>query len=1207
MKDSKNIGALRLDQKKEDGKFQEEGFRMHSTVWRFVVRILAISILGCAPFAFSQSGNASINGAITDPSGAVIQGAKVELTSKDTKATSTFTSDVNGFYSFRNVLPGSYQLTVTAPSFGRYVQDGILVRVGYPIRQNVQLKLETSAQSVEVAADASALNFENAELRGSIDPQVIEEVPLLVSGSIRSAANFASLLPGVVRGTGDASGAHVNGGQSQTGIVVLDGISLYNSSGTPGLTGAILDFPQSPDLISEFQVLTSNYDAQYGSASGVTVEHVKSGTNSFHGTAYEFNRNTSFNSIPWGIPADQKPVDIENDFGGNFGGPLKLPFWKSEDHRTFFFANFEAFRIRGALTRPTISIPSLAERQGDFRDWVDPNNNNALIPIYDPATHLQFMGCDGLTPNVICSTDPRLQNSLATQWFQFLPTPTSPGPVNNFLAPAQPAFLGTDAYSITEKIDQYLGSKDHVSEMFYYKSLPRTTFSSLPATISNSGTSYKRTSVLRVNWDHTFSPNLVNHVGFGFQDDKFYGGGIDGKFADKLPQIPGVASHIYPPQINFGDGFSGFGTGAGDPNLQPWLAPSWIVNDAVSMTRGKHTISFGGEMRFTQNSLISLGQQSGVFNFGRGETSLNNTGGSPIASFLLEQVDSAQTNFYTSTKIDARAKSFALFVGDTWRVTSKLTISPGLHWEVDPPPYEANNHFSYFDPTLPNPGAGNLPGAIAFAGSGSGKSGRRYPENTWYGAIAPRIGVAYAMTAKTVIRSGYGLFYDVANMPGWASGISQDGYNATARFNSSQNGTQAAFVLSAGLPSNHPVPPNLVSTFDNGQSTAVYRARTANRLPYGQQWNLTIEHQFTGRDYVSASYVGTKGTRLLSQIAPINVVNPKFLSLGLQLNDVFQPGDTVLDGVPAPFPGFATALTQCDPTVAQALLPFPQYCNSIPGLNENKGSSTYHALQVKAEHRFSKGLWALLSYTNSKLITNADNGESLLNPVYFSPFQVSRNRSLALEDVPQALNIAYSYELPFGRGKTWLNQGGILNAVVGGWTFNGVYRIQSGIPFQISSSTCDIPAQFIKFCSPALLPGVPLYLQSPTHFDRNKPVLNPAAFEPSASFVFDALTNPRFYTGSGPRVQHFRQPGYSDFDIGLGKSIHVTERFTFQLRGDAFNLLNAHHFNSVGAFIQSSGLGGSAFTTDVANPDFGKWNGSVSSPRNIQVSARVSF
>ena len=606
-------------------------------------------------------------------------------------------------------------------------------------------------------------------------------------------------------------------------------------------------------------------------------------------------------------------------------------------------------------------------------------------------------------------------------------------------------------------------------------------------------------------------------------------------------------------------------------------------------------------MRFAQNSPTFLGGQSGSFGFAPGETGiLGVNSGSPIASFLLEQVDSASTTFYTSTVIDARTKSFSLFASDTWRVTPKLTISPGIHWEVDPPSLDANDRFSYFDPNLPNPGAGNLPGAIAFAGDGSGRSGRRRPEDTWYGGIAPRIGVAYALAPKTVIRAGYGIFYDNANMPGWDGGITQDGYNSTSVFGNSMGGMQAAFVLSNGLPSNHPVPPNLVPTFDNGGVAPVYRLRNGNRLPYTQQWNLTVEHEFSGNDYVAVSYVGTKGNRLLSQIDPTNAINPSYLtSLGAQLNDEFQPGQTVLDGVPVPFPDFATVMTGCAPSVAQALLPFPQYCNNIRARNENEGASIYHGFQLKAEHRFSKGLWALLTYTNSKLITNADAQESTYNGAVFSPFEKQRNRSLAIEDVPQALNIAYNYDLPFGRGKMWMNGGGLSNAVFGGWTFNGVYRVQSGIPFQFSSSNCNVPGQLAASCIPGLLPGAAPFAQSIGNIDVSKPLFTASSFEPAASF--------NFYTGNGPRVQDFRQPGYSDFDIGLQKEVHLSERLTFQVRGDAFNIFNAHHFNTVGISIQSSGLGGSAFDTDVAGTTFGSWNGAVTSARNIQVSGRISF
>ena len=1175
----------------------------------------------CATLARAQSSNASVEGQVTDPNGAAVVGAKVELINKGTNATATFTTDSDGYYTFRNVVPGIYQLRVNNEGFKEYLQDGMEVRLGYPIRQNVQLNLGTNVTSVNVNADASALNYENAEIRGSIDPKIIQEVPLLVAGSIRSAGNFASLMPGVTRGAGDVTGAHVNGSQSQTGVTILDGISLFNSSGIQGLTGAVLDFPQSPDVISEFQVLTSNYSPQYGgSAAGVIVENVKSGTDVYHGTVYEYNRNTAFNATPWGQASKGK--DIENDFGGNIGGPIKLKGFTSGTHSTFFFVNFEGFRIIGGLNRQVLSLPTPQEQKGDFSDWKDSNGN--LIPIYDPATtranpsynpnlptsstnlpylRNQFMGCNGNQPNVICATDPRLQNSLAMQWFKYLPTLTNNNPLNNYLAPPTPNFLGTDAYTFTEKIDENIGQNDHISEMFFYKYLPETTFTTLPVEISNSGTSYKRTSVLRVNYDHTFNPRAVNHFAFGYQNDKYFGGGINGNYANDLPQIPGAASHAYPPQILFGSsGFTGYGTGQGDPAIQPWLAPAYIANDIVSLTRGRHVISMGADYRAATDNPTFLTNQSGQFNFNATETGLLGiNSGSAIASFLLGAVDSAAVTYYSTNVIDAKSKSVAVFIGDTWRITPKLTADLGLRYEVDPPTVEANNIFSYFDPTEPNALAGNLPGAVAFAGYAPQYV--RHPENTWYGGVAPRIGLAYAITPSTVIRSGYGIFYDAAYMPGYDGGITQDGYNTYAVFNNSLGGLEPAFNLADGIPQTFPIPPKLAPTIDNGQNTPIYRPKTANRLPYAQQWNLTVEHQFTTSDYISLSYIGNKGTRLLSQLSPLNVINPSYLSLGSKLYDTFAPGQTVLDGVQEPYPNFATSLTGCAPSLAQALTPFPQYCNQIFGRNENQGNSTYESFQLKAEHRISNGLWALLTYTNSKLLTDADANENGGETGVVSPYQAFRRKALALEDVPQALNLAFSYALPFGVGQRWMTQPGIANTLIGGWTLNGVYRVQRGIPFVITSSNCNIPSQIAAQCLPALLPGAKPFLNSlgGPNF-TTEPYLNVASFEPAGSF--------NYYTGAGPRVQNFRQPGYSDFDMGVQKVFHITERVTFQLRGDIFNIFNAHHFNTVGVSNTngySSGTGGSAFVTDVASPSFGTWNGTVTAPRNIQVSGRISF
>ncbi len=1192
---------------------------MHFRFFRNLMPIIACLSTLCAPLALAQNSNASLSGTVTDQSGAAVPGAEVTFTADGTGAVQKFVTGSGGLYSFPNLVSGSYQLQVTANGFDQYVQKGIGVRVGIALRQDVALKVGSTTQEVQVSSNASVLNFDNGELRQGISPEAVQTVPLLVAGAIRSSANFITLLPGVAVGSGTPGSGQtqINGAQAQTGETILDGISTMNPSGDRGVTGAVLDFPQSPDLISEFQVLASSYQPQYGTTLGpIIIESIRSGTNQFHGTVFEFNRNTALNAAQWGV--GQASHDIENDYGGSIGGPAKVKYLWSSRNRTYFFVNFEQFKVSGAVTQPTISIPSVQERGGDFTDWLDGNGN--LIPVYDPATtranpnynasqpvsstnlpylRNQFMGCNGNTPNVICSTDARLQSSLANAWFKLLPTPTSSGATNNYLAPAGPSsalsYLETDAYTLTEKLDEYVGDKDHYSAVIYYKRTQPTTFTSLPVEISDNGLAYKRTWVFHGNYDHTFSETLLNHLGIGYHDDKYYGGGIDGPYASQLPQIPGVASHQYPPVITFSDGFSQFGTGEGAPALQPWLAPAFIVNDMLTRVKGRHTLSFGGEFRKLGNNYYNLSGQSGTFAFARGETGLLGiNSGSPIASFLLEQVDNGTAAFRSVTRVQGRFSTTALFINDAWKATPKLTVNLGMRWEVDPPQSEADNHLSYLGINTPNPGAGNLNGAILFAG----KTGPRHPEDTWYKGFAPRFSLAYAIDPKTVVRGGYGIYFDMEDMPGTDSGVSQDGYNATPNFGSSVGGLQAAFVLSEGLPQNFTPPPMLVSTIDNGLNPAIYRPVSANHLPYAGQWNLTVERELGGNSYASVSYVGTKGTRLLSSLYPLNAVNPTQLALGNSLYDTFSPGQTELDGVPVPFTNFADTMEGCAASVAQALTRFPQYCGGITGRDENRGNSTYNALQIKVEHRLSQGLWVLGSYTNSKTITDSDNAQTggATQQAVISPYFVHRNKSLAVNDIPQILALSTNYELPVGRGKQFVaNSGTLVNMLVANWRVSGVFQAQSGIPFFIVSSTCNVPSQFSEACLPALLPGAKPFAQSKSGFNVNNPLLNVNSFEPPTAF--------NFYAGSGPRVANFRQFGYNNIDFGLSKTFAIGERVTFELRGDAFNLMNWHHFNGVGTYNAST----TAFSNDVASPTFGEWNGTVTNPRNLQVQGRISF
>ena len=327
--------------------------------------------------------------------------------------------------------------------------------------------------------------------------------------------------------------------------------------------------------------------------------------------------------------------------------------------------------------------------------------------------------------------------------------------------------------------------------------------------------------------------------------------------------------------------------------------------------------------------------------------------------------------------------------------------------------------------------------------------------------------------------------------------------------------------------------------------------------------------------------------------------------MGQQLYDEFQPGQTELDGVPIPYNGWTEQMTGCAPTVAQALVPYPQYCSALFGRNENAGSSNYHSMQLKAEHRFSKGIWALASYTVAKLLTSTDSvqpdatmwGGNAYGAI--SPFERKRNKALALNDVPQTFSLAMVYELPFGRGKPFASSTGPADRLISGWQLGTILRITAGVPFLFRSGNCNVPAQFVAGCLPAVLSGAnPFAQKKDGSFDPNLPLFDKTAFEPADSF--------NFYLGQGARVSNYRGFGYHNQDLNLLKNTRITERVNLQFRFEFFNIFNWHTYTSRGG---EDGLAGnfSAFDTDISSPNFGIWNGSVSAPRNIQMGMKLQF
>jgi hypothetical protein len=1189
-----------------------------------VEAIFLLVLLSVPTLLRAQGLNGEISGTVIDPSGASIPNAELMLRDLSTGIQIKTKSAEDGLYAFPNLLRGTYDLRVSAPGFEDFEQKGILVNLSSTLRVNVTLALGSNMQKVEVSASASALNFDNAQQSGSISPETIEELPLIVAGHARSAVSFARLLPGVASG-GDEDrlnfNTRINGGMNEADEAVLDGASIMDGLlSQNGIEMAVTGHPFSPEAIQEITLDTSNYDAQFGSTgSSVTIAITKSGTDSWHGDTYELLRNTALNSREWG--QSNRPKDLESDFGGNIGGPIKIPwfFWTGRQ-KTYAFANYEGFRQVGGVTAPIVSIPTMQERQGDFSDWP--------FPIYDPATtsinpstgavtRQQFMGCNGNTPNVICPTDPRIVNSLAPGWLKYLPAPDLPGVLNNY-TPPKPPRGGTNGNSTTfdVRVDHYVGTADHISVVSHYYGSFGNNTTVLPnkqiAQESFYEPSYNFAN--RINWDHTFTPTLLHNLNIGYNDA--YGVDLcsDAPYAGAVPQIPGVINHTFPPTIGLGE-FYGYGCNFRDSTSRP----TYLINDRMTWVKGRHTIGFGEDYRALQYNAGNLGNQSGTFNFSRLNTGLPGvSSGNEIASFLLGYVDNASMAVQTLTNQYARAKALGLYVSDTWKFTRKLTLNYGLRWDVSTPSKEKYDNVSFIDPGKPNPDAGNLPGSLVFAGTKAGPGaslGRAYPEGIWYNGFAPRVGFAYALTPKTVFRAGYGIFYNELIYPSWNGGIASgtDGFNSSILFSSTNGGITPALLLQDGFTKETlPAPPPFFTQgYDNGKVPGLYREFNGDKPPYMQQYNATLEHQFTNNFYITSAFVGNKGSRLMSTIAPINVLNPSLLSIGPRLNDVFQPGQTSLDGVSIPYPNWVQQMVQCPPTVAQALLPYPQFCSNIDSSSEFAGKSSYNSLQLKAEKRFSHGLWMLTSYTWSNYLSTGSDvqTEELLatgESGVISPFQRQRNKSPDSQDVPQVLSAALVYQLPFGKGQRFVNHGGLVGKAVQGWQLSTIFHASSGLPVWFRNSDCTIPGQFAMGCVPAILPGANPLAQSKGSFNPREPLFNASAFEstgrlPGPSGVLG--TNEDIYSpGVGPRISNIRGFGYRNNDFGLQKITLITERVKLELRAEFFNLWNWHVFSQGTTWGQSG-----AFTTDLASPDFGLVTGNVTAPRNIQLGAKIVF
>ncbi|HET6180445.1 MAG TPA: TonB-dependent receptor [Candidatus Sulfotelmatobacter sp.] len=1166
---------------------------------RAVVRSLAsVSIaIVFLSIANAQQNQGSIAGNVTDPSGALVAGAKLTARSQFTGTVYEAVTTSAGFYRFPNVNIGTYDLSVIASGFKTTILTGIVVQVATTSAVDVKVTTGTVSENVTVLADAPTVESESADIGTVVGSKQIEELPLPLGSTVqnmRSPESFVYLAPGVV-GPGSDSGnggtfeSKISGGQNYGTEVLLDGASMTRSE-----NGSSFDeTAPSVDALSEFKVLTSTVPAEFGQTTGgVESFNTKSGTNKYHGNLYEIFRNEDLDANTWGNnyflsqnPADRNPfrtpLDKQNDYGGTLGGPVVIPHIYDGRNKTFFFFSWEQYRQHVGGTQ-TSTIPTTAELGGDFSATLNTSNVLGTNPcdgtpiyegeIFDPSTTQTVGGVECRTAFMnepgnggLNAVPTNLFSTVGQNLLSYYPAPQNSSLLNNYVFPFSYPILST---TTTFRIDQNISQKSKA--YFTYSSRENVRISTTPEW--NNAAGYGRnqffgTHYIRFGYDYSFTPSILNHLNLAYNrtNSKNVGAGVafgGGADWDAKLGITGASGRMFPAIAPGEASIAGFGDNvAGDT-----IDNGFRLADTVSWIRGRNEFKFGFEGWYQQYSPLNFQNTSGSFNFGRGQTAgtsaTSNLSGNGVASMLLGTLNSANVTAYAS---QARWLStyYAGFFQDTLKLMPTLTLTLGLRYDVDMPRKEANGDTSNISLTQPNPGAGNLPGVLVFAGKGAGRNGNVNETwaNTWKKDFGPRIGFAWSpsvFNGKTVIRGGYGIIYGNLQYADFG-GFGRTGFQANPAFNSI-NGFDPALQIDSGLPA-YPPPPNLDPSQLNFAGPQ-YIDPTYGRPPMIQNWSFEVQKELATDFILDIAYVGEHSQNLRSNYDAVNALNPKYFSMGTALLEPIGSQTAVAP----PYAGFPSSAI-----VAQALVPFPQYFGfNTDGQLENLGQSTYNALEVQLKRRFRNGLNLLASYTWSKTLTNADSALPFFATLHQggapqNVFNKQGDKAISNQDLPQNFVISYVYDLPFGKNKKFLNKGGVLDRVVGGWAIGGIQRYESGQPIAFACAT-GVPAfpGCIRFDQ---VPGTQIVSSawSSGHFNPiSDSMFNPGAFDdPNSSANLTARGSYAF--GTMPRVNGaVRMAPYLDEDFNLIKRTKITEGSDMQLQVNAYNVFNRHIWNRPG-------------------------------------------
>jgi hypothetical protein len=1130
---------------------------------------LFICVFLTALAMFGQSDRGTLTGRVLDPASAVIPGAKVEAVHQETQIRYTGATNETGVYVLQQLPVGRYELSVEAPGFRRYVRKDIEVNVAQTVTLNVGMEVGQVEQVLEVTGAAPLIESTTSTVGTVVTRAMVQDLPLSVSGNMRNPEQFIFLAPGV---TGDATNTQINGSQSRAKEILVDGVG----TASPESGGLLFTYP-SVEAFSEFKLVSSNFSAEYGrTGGGFEVFTTRSGTNELHGAVFDYLRNDKFDAR--GFFARSVPVKRQNEFGGALGGPVYLPKLYDGRNKSFFHVVYSGFRDRAGATNALATIPTAAVRRGDF---------SGRAPIYDPAT-TRPDGAGGFTRdqfpgNVI--PESRF-SSVARAILPLIPEPTSGGNINNFLTIGARKF---DRDQVNVKIDHAFSDKSRLSVFTYIGTQQLTTPELLPLPLSPAYAEDRRSRWVRLTHDYIFSPSVLNHFAIGFTREGQFWEALSANqdWPDKIG-LTGVETgdgNAFP-IITFTGGYMTFGgsdiaspfTGANDKSVGSQVNNVWQLSDTVSWVRGNHTLKFGGDARWMQTNGADFVRSQGRFNFSSFETAFPTAAGrvntgDAFASFLLGVVDSGRYNVLAVVPGN-RYRYLAGFVQDDWRATRRLTLNLGLRYDIFFPRTERFDNLSGFDPDLPNPAAGNRPGAIAFLGEGTGRNGRSSFADTYHRNFGPRLGFAFNLMDRTVLRGGYGIYYAQGNATAGlrSSQTFSYGFNASPSPASTNTGVTPAFNWDGGFPQDFVPPPIISPTVANNQEVH-YIAPGDGRPPYYQNWTFGVQHELPGSVLLDVAYVGNKGTRLGAGYMNWNEVDPRYLSLGALLTQPVTSAAAQAAGIPLPWSGFTGS-------VQQALRPFPQY-QGIVNRSAPAGNSTYHSLQAKTEKRMSFGLTYLVAYTWSKAIsdTNIQAGGGPAAQTYYNR---SLEKGITTDDVPHALAVSYLYELPFGPGKKFLNTGGVVGKIAGGWTFTGIHQYQVGKPIVLSMNNT------LPLFNGGLRPNVVAGAQLQTDVADFDPAINSriasGAFTAPAPFTFG--TAARSYTG-------LRTFPLLDESFGLIKRTPLTEKATLTFRAEFFNAFNRTVF----------GMPQGNFS----NAQFGRVSSQANNPRQGQLALRLEF